>query len=135
MITFGYRNKSEGRIRAILAIIAGLLMLFAKASFGNAIIYIIGVILVIVAVVQLLVFGSIKALAGLGNGSLISTGLILFGAILLFFNPFSINVMRVIAGIGLLVYGINELMSAPKVSRAITDDYGPVGEDRGVDEQ
>lgn len=135
MITFGYRNKSEGRIRAILAIIAGLLMLFAKASFGNAIIYIIGVILVIVAVVQLLVFGSIKALAGLGNGSLISTGLILFCAILLFFNPFSINVMRVIAGIGLLVYGINELMSAPKVSRAITDDYGPVGEDRGVDEQ
>lgn len=135
MITFGYRNRFEGRTRAILAIILGLLILFVKASFWNTLIYIIGIILIIFAVGQLLVFGSLRREAGLGSGSLISTGLILLCAILIFFNPFSINVMRIIAGIALLVYGINEFSASPKINKAIMDDYGPVGEDRGIDEQ
>ena len=135
MITLGYRNRYECLVRAVLAIVFGLLMLFAKASFGNAIISLIGVVLVAVSFVQLLVFGSVRALAGLGSRSILTTVLILFCGILIFFNPFSINVMRILAGIALLVYGINELSSSPRVNRAITDDYGPMDEDKGVDEQ
>jgi len=135
MITFGYRNRNEGIIRAVVAIVLGLLMLFAKDSFGNSIIYLAGIIIVTVAVIQLLVFGSVKALAGLGISSMLTTVLLLFCGVMLFFNPFSINVMRVIAGVALFVYGINELTALPKVNKAITDNYGPMGEDKGVDEQ
>ena len=61
--------------------------------------------------------------------------LIIIMAALLLFNPFGQALMRYTAGLCLLIYGLNELRELPKVNKAITDNYGPLGEDKGVDEQ
>ena len=134
MFTLGYRNRNECIIRAILAIVLGVVLL-VNGSFAAWIVKVVVGVLMAIAILQLLVFGSIKDLAQLDLGSIFSSALVILVAAVLLFNPFSLALMRIIAGICLILYGINELRSTPKVSAAITDNYGPLGEDKGVDEQ
>ncbi len=134
MITFGYRSKTSCTVRALLAIALGVLLLF-DAHIGLAIVKIAAGLLIAIGVGQLLVFGSIKAIAGLNTASVFTSALVLILAVVLIFNNFSLHLMRLAAGVCLLVFGVNELLSTPRVNKAITDNYGPVGEDRGVDEQ
>lgn len=134
MLTFGYRNKRECTIRAILALVFGVILLF-NGSFAGWIIKTVIGFLIVVTILQLIVFGSFRSTAKLDPGSIFSSIVVIIIAAVLLLNPFSISLMRLIAGVCLIIYGINELLSTPKVNAAITDDYGPVGEDKGVDEQ
>ena len=134
MFTLGYRNKTSCTIRAILAIVLGVILLF-DADLGITLVKIVAGIAVAFGVVQLLVFGSFRALAGLDVTSVFTSALVIIVAVLLLFNPFSLGLMRITAGICFILYGANELLSTPKVNKAITDNYGPIGEDRGIDEQ
>ena len=45
----------------------------------------------------------------------------------LLFNPFALNVMTIIAGSALLVYGVSELMSSWKMKKVI-EEYEDVDE-------
>jgi len=134
MITFGYRNSTNCKLRALIAIAIGVAFLFAQ-DFGDTLVRIAAGAIIVISILQLLVFGSIKALAGLDTTSVFTSAMIVLLSVVILFNPFSLALMRVIAGICLIVYGVNELRELPKVKKAITDDYGPVGEDKGVDEQ
>ena len=134
MLTFGYRNKRECTIRAILALVFGVILLF-NGSFAGWIIKTVIGFLIVVTILQLIVFGSFRSTAKLDPGPIFSSIVVIIIAAVLLLNPFSISLMRLIAGVCLIIYGVNELLSTPKVNAAITDDYGPVGEDKGVDEQ
>ena len=118
MFTLGYRNRNECIIRAILAIVLGVVLL-VNGSFAAWIVKVVVGVLMAIAILQLLVFGSIKAHAQLDLGSIFSSALVILVAAILLFNPFSLALMRIIAGICLILYGINELRSTPKVNAAI----------------
>lgn len=134
MITFGYRNGTNCKVRALIALALGILMLFAN-DFGNTIVHIAAYVIIGIGVLQLLVFGSLRAMARLDISSVLASAFIIIMAALLLFNPFGQALMRYTAGLCLLIYGLNELRELPKVNKAITDNYGPLGEDKGVDEQ
>lgn len=120
---------------AVITLCFGLVLLFFSEGIAAFAIYLIAFALIVVGILQLITYIGAMAVAGLGATAPILAGLIVLGGILLLFNPFSLNIMGTIAGIFLIIYGINELVTAPRVNRAITDNYGPLGEDKGVDEQ
>ena len=120
---------------AVFTLCLGLLLMSFSAEIAKFAIYLIGFALIVVGALQLLAYMGVMAAAGMGLFAPILAGFIVAGGILILFNPFSLKVMGIIAGVFLIIYGINELGNASRVSKAITDNYGPMGEDKGVDEQ
>lgn len=128
----GRRDSFSG---AVVSLCIGLVLLFFSDGIAAFAIYLIAFALIIAGILQLITYTGAMSAAGLGVSAPIISGLIVLGGVLLLFNPFSINIMGTIAGIFLIIYGINELSNSSRVNRAITDNYGPLGEDKGVDEQ
>lgn len=120
---------------AVVTLCIGLVLLLFSEGIAAFAIYLIAFALIIAGLLQLFAYTGAMASAGLGISAPIVAGLTVLGGVLLLFHPFSINIMGVIAGIFLIIYGINELINSSRVNRAITDNYGPMGEDKGVDEQ
>ena len=63
----------------------------------------------------------IGALSLIGGGflTLVLSICAIVGGIILVFNPFTMKVMSILAGAALIVYGVQELMSAWKVRKAV----------------
>ena len=105
-------------INAALDIILGLLLFFNPQWVAGFIVMLIGIALIAFGALQLIVLAGAMSLLGAGFSSLILSLCAIIGGAFLLFNPFTLNVMSVIAGCFLVLYGVSELISTWKVVRA-----------------
>jgi len=122
-LIYGIVHKKEGALtlmatNAMIDIAIGMVLFFFPQFVTGVIVVIIGIVLVIFGLLQLIVLMSSMALVGLGFFSFLLPLLAIVGGVLLLFNPFSIKVMCIIAGVCLTIYGVSELLSMFKVEKA-----------------
>ena len=150
MITFGYKNKFNGPLRALTAIAVGIVMVMSKANALELVVQIIaafifasGVVSMIVGyrqrkngtmglmgfngivdiVIGLALFLFPGFVAGLLIWSYVLPFLVLAAGIFLMTNPSFIGeAIGVVAGAFLIIYGVSELLSSWKMRKAI-DEY------------
>ena len=111
MITFGYKNKFSGLIRASLALIVGLVMVVSRTNALELAVQIVAAFLVAAGVVTFLL--------GLKNQTPEASNLlkvnaavdVLLGILLLIFPGFVVNVMIYIIGFALLAFGIFQIVA------------------------
>lgn len=120
MITFGYKNKFSGIIRAVLAIAVGVVMVVSRANALELAVQIIAAFLVATGVVTFLL--GLKTKEG-GENKLMNVNAIvdvLLGVLLFFFPGFVVNIMIYIIGFALIAFGLFQvaaLVSAIRVSQ------------------
>lgn len=120
MITFGYKNKFSGIIRAALAIAVGVVMVVSRANALELAVQIIAAFLVATGVVTF--FLGLKAKKG-GENNLMNVNAavdVFLGVLLFFFPSFVVNIMIYIIGFALIAFGLFQivaLISAIRVSQ------------------
>lgn len=120
MITFGYKNKFSGLIRALLALAIGVVMVASRTNALELAVQIIAAFLVATGVVTFLL--GLKAKNG-GENNLMNVNAVvdvLLGLLLFFFPGFVVNVMVYIIGFVLIAFGLFQvvaLISALRVSQ------------------
>ena len=114
---YGLAHKKEGVlnlmvINAGVDIVIGILLFIFPGAIANIIVTLIGIVIFI--------FGLIQIFALAGTASLLGSGIFSFilSAAILIFNPFTERVMSILAGIFLICYGVNDLISTYRVSKA-----------------
>ena len=117
------KSKENGMYRLLLVnaamdIILGILLFINPQWVANFIVYAIGVVLILFGALQLIVLSGTISLVGGSFSTLILSALAIVGGAFLLFNPFTLNVMSIIAGCFMIIYGVSELFSTWKVSRA-----------------
>ena len=105
-------------VNAALDFVLGLLLFINPQWVANFIVYGIGVVLILFGALQLIVLSGTISLVGGGFSTLILSALAIVGGAFLLFNPFTLSVMSIIAGCFMIIYGVSELFSTWKVSRA-----------------
>ena len=126
---YGLAHRKDGAmglmsVNAVVDILIGVLLFCFPGWVAGAIVIIIGVVLLIFGIIQILALAGTMSLLGFGLLSLLSlffSGLAIFGGVVLIFNPFPEKVMSVMAGVLLIWYGISDLLSMRRVSRAKTE--------------
>jgi uncharacterized membrane protein HdeD (DUF308 family) len=119
MITFGYKNKFSGLIRASLAIVIGLVMILNRTNAVELVARIIAVVLFATGIVTLVL--GLKAAKKDGESHLMIANAgfnMLMGVLLYCFASHVVNVLVVLIGLVLLIVGIFQivaLLSAVKV--------------------
>ena len=98
--------------------ILGLILFLNPSWFSGFIVVIIGVVLVLFGILQLIALTTTVSLLGGGRGFLLLSILAVLGGALLVFSPFSMTVMRILAGLFLLFYGVSELISTFRMNKA-----------------
>ncbi len=119
----GYANRKNGAmslmtVNAIVDIVIGLMLYFFPQWVAGAIVTLIGVVILIFGILQLIVLSGTMSLIGAGGFSLFLSMIAIIGGITLLFNPFSEKIMSVLAGVFLIFYGVSELVSLRRVTRA-----------------
>ncbi len=117
------KNKENGvyqilMVNAGLDIVIGLLLFFNPQWIAGIIVYAIGVLLILFGGLQLVALAGAMSLLGAGFTSLLLPICAVVGGAFLLFNPFTINVMSIIAGCFLILYGVSELISAFRMEKA-----------------
>jgi uncharacterized membrane protein HdeD (DUF308 family) len=120
MITFGYKNKYSGLIRALLALAVGVVMVVSKTNALELAVRIIAVFLIATGIVTFFV-GRKAQQAGEGNLMGVN-GLVdvILGTLLFIFPGFVANIMIYLIGFALLVFGLFQivaLVSAVRVAQ------------------
>jgi len=105
-------------VNAALDIAIGLLLFLNPQWLAGIIVYAIGILLILFGGLQLLVLSGAMGLLGAGLSSLILSVCAIVGGAFLLFNPFTINVMSIIAGCLSILYGVSELISTFRVDKA-----------------
>ena len=103
---------------AVFDCILGLILFLNPSCFSGFIVVIIGVVLVLFGILQLIALTTTVSLLGGGRGFLLLSILAVLGGALLVFSPFSMTVMRILAGLFLLFYGVSELISTFRMNKA-----------------
>lgn len=119
----GVLDKKNGGLglavtNSIVDIVLGILLYANPEAVSEFIVYIIGFALLIFGVIQLIALIGAMSLVGFGFGGLTLTIFAIIGGILLIASPFAIEVMSVIAGVGLIIYGVQELISIHRMVQA-----------------
>ena len=104
---------------SVVDLAIGVLLFLYPTQVAGFIVYAIGAALIIFGILQLIVLISTLSLLGGGFLTLILSICAIVGGIILVFNPFTMKVMSIVAGAALFVYGVQELMSAWKVRKAV----------------
>lgn len=125
-LTISIINRKEVKsnqftFNLILACIVGglgLLLIFFPEILTKTIIVVVGLGLIIFGGLQMLVVGGAASMLGMGYTPVILGAFALAGGIVILFNPFTEQVMSVIAGAFLIYYGLSELLSLKKVTAA-----------------
>lgn len=126
-LIYGYTNREKGAMglmsfNAVIDVLLGVLLFMYPNQVGNFIVYIIGFLLLIFALLQIFVLRGALSFLGGGSGSIFLPLLALFGAILLLMNPFTMDIMSIIAGVFLLIYGVSEVLSLWKLYQVQRQD-------------
>jgi len=104
---------------AVVDLVLGVLLFLYPTQVAGFIVYAIGAVLIIFGILQLIVLIGALSLIGGGFLTLVLSICAIVGGIILVFNPFTMKVMSILAGAALIVYGVQELMSAWKVRKAV----------------
>lgn len=111
MITFGYKNKFSGLIRALLAIAVGVVMVASKTNALELAVRIIAAFLVATGIVTMVIAFKTKK-GGEMNLMGVNAGVdILLGMLLFFFPGAVVNLLIYIIGFILLAFGIMQIVS------------------------
>ena len=122
MFTFGYKKKGESLLRDLICIALGVLLLFYPgAAISTIIVRIIGVVLVAFGVIETLALVGAMSLVGMGFLTFVFSGIAILFGIALIFSNFGLRTMGFITGIGLLWYGISDLISCWKIRQAMKE--------------
>ena len=111
MITFGYKNKFSGFIRAALAIAIGIVMIVSRANALELAVQIIAAFLIATGVVTF--FIGLKSSQG-GEKNLLSVNAVvdvLLGVLLFCFPSFVVNILVYIIGFVLLLFGLFQIIA------------------------
>ena len=104
---------------AVVDLVLGVLLFLYPTQVAGFIVYAIGAVLIIFGILQLIVLIGALSLIGGGFLTLVLSICAIIGGIILVFNPFTMKVMSILAGAALIVYGVQELMSAWMVRKAV----------------
>ena len=122
-LLFGLSHRQDSYFRLLMAnamvdVAIGLLLFIFPTQIAHFIPYLLGIALLIFGVLQMLVLSGTVSLLGGPFLGLILSGLAIVGGLILLFNPFSLRLMGIIAGIALVSHGVSELMSVRRVEKA-----------------
>ena len=137
-ILYGLMQKDKSSMplfsfNAIVDCVLGAVMFFWPTFISNIIVYVIGGLLILLGIMQLIVMVSTMSLVGRSTFSLILSIVAIVGGLVLVFNPFSMRLMSIIAGILLIVYAISELLSEWRVRKAVEVFEVNMKEDENID--
>ena len=136
----GKGGKSAGIAGGIISLIIAALLYIYAGRVAIAVYYVVAFMLVISGITQLGAFSSILNFQGFGFFSIIVSGIVVAGGIvmliLLFNNAHNIlRLISVLAGSFLIVYGMMDLINAHKIRKTITDYYASGDVPPAADEQ
>lgn len=120
---YGFANRKSGTfglmtVNAVVDIVIGLILFLWPGFVAGVIVAIIGIVILIFGVIQILALAGTMSLLGSGGLNILLACLAIGGGIVLIFNPFSERVMSILAGVFLIYYGITDLISMRRVSKA-----------------
>lgn len=119
MITFGYKNRLNGPLRAIVAIIIGIVMVVSKTNALELAVRIIAALLVASGLVSF-IYGYMKRADGamglMGFNGVVD---ILLGVLIFLFPGVVANLMIYIVGFLLLGFGIFQIIALLSASRVL----------------
>ncbi len=120
---YGFAHRKSGTfglmtVNAVVDIVIGLILFLWPGFVAGVIVTIIGIVILAFGVIQILALAGTMSLLGSGGLNILLAFLAIAGGIVLIFNPFSERVMSVLAGVFLIYYGITDLISMRRVSKA-----------------
>lgn len=120
---YGFANRKSGTfglmtVNAVVDIVIGLILFLWPPFVAGVIVAIIGIVILVFGVIQILALAGTMSLLGSGGLNILLAILAVVGGIVLIFNPFSERVMSILAGVFLIYYGITDLISMRRVSKA-----------------
>lgn len=120
---YGFANRKSGTfglmtVNAVVDIVIGLILFLWPGFVAGVIVAIIGIVILVFGVIQILALAGTMSLLGSGGLNILLACLAIGGGIVLIFNPFSERVMSILAGVFLIYYGITDLISMRRVSKA-----------------
>ena len=120
---YGFANRKSGTfglmtVNAVVDIVIGLILFLWPGFVAGVIVAIIGIVILVFGVIQILALAGTMSLLGSGGLNILLAVLAVVGGIVLIFNPFSERVMSILAGVFLIYYGITDLISMRRVSKA-----------------
>lgn len=119
MITFGYRNRLNGPLRAIVAIIIGIIMVVSRTNALELAVRIIAALLVASGLVSF-IYGYIKradgAMSLMGFNAVVD---ILLGILIFLFPGAVANILIYIVGFLLIGFGIFQILSLLSANRVL----------------
>lgn len=120
---YGFANRKSGTfglmtVNAVVDIVIGLILFLWPPFVAGVIVAIIGIVILVFGVIQILALAGTMSLLGSGGLNILLAFLAIAGGIVLIFNPFSERVMSILAGVFLIYYGITDLISMRRVSKA-----------------
>jgi uncharacterized membrane protein HdeD (DUF308 family) len=123
----GFKNKQKGVLpllwfNAAVDMVLGLVLFMFPSFVAHFIIYMVGFVLLAFGFVQIVGLISARRVVGFGLGVFVLPTLVTMAGAFMLFNPFADEVMTMIAGIALIVYGASEILSSWKMKTAI-DEY------------
>lgn len=120
---YGFAHRKSGTfglmtVNAVVDIVIGLILFLWPGFVAGVIVTIIGIVILAFGVIQILALAGTMSLLGSGGLNILLAFLAIAGGIVLIFNPFSERVMSILAGVFLIYYGITDLISMRRVSKA-----------------
>lgn len=120
---YGFANRKSGTfglmtVNAVVDIVIGLILFLWPGFVAGVIVAIIGIVILVFGVIQILALAGTMSLLGSGGLNILLACLAIAGGIVLIFNPFSERIMSILAGVFLIYYGITDLISMRRVSKA-----------------
>lgn len=120
---YGFANRKSGTfglmtVNAVVDIVIGLILFLWPGFVAGVIVAIIGIVILVFGVIQILALAGTMSLLGSGGLNILLAVLAVAGGFVLIFNPFSERVMSILAGVFLIYYGITDLISMRRVSKA-----------------
>lgn len=120
---YGFANRKSGTfglmtVNAVVDIVIGLILFLWPPFVAGVIVAIIGIVILVFGFIQILALAGTMSLLGSGGLNILLACLAVGGGIVLIFNPFSERVMSILAGVFLIYYGITDLISMRRVSKA-----------------
>ena len=124
MITFGYRNRLNGPLRAAVAIAIGIVMVASKANALELAVRIIAALLVASGLVSF-IYGYIKrqdgAMSLMGFNAVVD---LVLGALIFIFPGVVSNLIIYIVGFALLIFGLFQIITLISAIRVLSGGLG-----------
>ena len=124
MITFGYRNRLNGPLRAAVAIAIGIVMVASKANALELAVRIIAALLVASGLVSF-IYGYIKrqdgAMSLMGFNAVVD---LVLGALIFIFPGVVSNLIIYIVGFALLIFGLFQIITLISAIRVLGGGLG-----------